>query len=256
MVSEYGIEVVRFDTIDSTNREALSRGAAGAPGGTVIVAQQQTGGRGRLARTFVSPPGGLYCSLILQPVIDFSLLSSLTIAAGVACGRILESVSGATIHLKWPNDLYIGRRKLGGILTETAPVSHLDGRIPFIVIGMGININTDLMRFPPPLQDRVTSLYYEMKERFDTEALMMDIVTKLLHFADDIAAAAQEIHSWWRKRDYLAGKRIQWNRGNNRYVRGLGAGLLADGSYRLLTDDNATLSISGGTLDLIGTEEG
>ena len=146
----------RFKTIDSTNTYAKSLAQQGAPHGTIVVAESQSAGRGRLGRSFHSPAGsGLYLSFILRPNCQAKELMHLTCAAAVAACDAVESVAGIRPGIKWTNDLVYGKRKLGGILTELG----LNGdRVDYAVVGIGINCNQALEDFPAELQDMATSL--------------------------------------------------------------------------------------------------
>lgn len=152
-----GTPLVELASCDSTNREALQRGRAGAVEGTVVIAAAQTAGRGRRGRTWHSPPGeNLYLSVILRPPCPPSEAPLLTLVAGVAlCEAAERLLAGAdqpvSARLKWPNDLLLGApgaplRKAGGILTELVCAA---GRIDFVVVGIGCNVNT--LAFPPEL---------------------------------------------------------------------------------------------------------
>lgn len=129
-----------FERVDSTNRLAMDLLREGAPEGTTVIAEQQTGGRGTGGRTWVSSPGGLYLSVILCPVISLENIFQLTLVAALGVVQSLRRLTGAPIHLKWPNDLVIDQGshllKAGGILTET----RIQGeRLSGAVVGIGIN---------------------------------------------------------------------------------------------------------------------
>ena len=127
-----------FDTIDSTNTRAKALAAQGAPEGTVLIADHQTGGRGRLGRTFLSPAGtGVYMSVILRPNCPPARLMHLTCAAAVAACDAVEQSTGLRPGIKWTNDLVYGSRKLAGILTELGLSPK--GMVDWAVIGIGIN---------------------------------------------------------------------------------------------------------------------
>jgi BirA family biotin operon repressor/biotin-[acetyl-CoA-carboxylase] ligase len=111
-----------FAIVDSTNSIALDLARQGAAQGTVVHADQQTGGRGRNGRQFCSPPGGLYFSVILRPELELVDFPLLTLAAGVGLCRGISKTTGVQLQLKWPNDLYFADKKLGGILTESGPL--------------------------------------------------------------------------------------------------------------------------------------
>lgn len=147
-----------FNTVDSTNTQAKAMAQAGAPQGTVLIAGWQTGGRGRMGRSFSSPGGaGLYLSVILRPNCNAEELMHLTCAAGVAACDAVEQSCGLRPGIKWINDLILENRKLGGILTEMA-VNAKTGLVDFAVIGIGINCLQTTEDFPPELQNIAISL--------------------------------------------------------------------------------------------------
>ena len=145
-----------FPTIDSTNTQAKKLTAAGAPHGTVVIAGHQSAGRGRMGRSFHSPEGlGLYLSIILRPQCTPEELMHLTCACGVAACNAVESAAKIRPGIKWTNDLVLGKRKLGGILTE---LTLSEGKVSSAILGIGINCGHDLTDFPEELQGFVTSL--------------------------------------------------------------------------------------------------
>lgn len=147
-----------FNTIDSTNTRAKAMARQGAPHGTAVIAGHQTGGRGRLGRSFSSPEGlGLYLSVILRPGCAANELMHLTCAAGVAACDAVQQCCGFRPGMKWINDLVIKSKKLGGILTEVSVDSNT-GIVDFAVIGIGINCLQDTEDFPPELQSMAISL--------------------------------------------------------------------------------------------------
>ena len=136
-----------FPTIDSTNTRAKLLAAQGAPHGTVLIAGHQSGGRGRMGRSFHSPEGmGIYLSVILRPDCPATDLMHLTCAAGVAMCDAVEAAAGFRPGIKWTNDLIWGKRKLGGILTELSLKS--DGTADYAVVGIGINCCQQPEDFP------------------------------------------------------------------------------------------------------------
>ncbi len=146
-----------FAKIDSTNTYAMQQGAAGAPHGSVYLADAQTAGRGRGAHTWSSPPGsGLYVSVLLRPTIAPGDALWFSLAAGLAVLSVVRATTGLTPDLRWPNDVLIGKRKLAGILTEM----HAEAtRVRHLVIGIGINVHQPV--FPPELASSATSLAIE-----------------------------------------------------------------------------------------------
>ncbi|MBQ9708564.1 MAG: biotin--[Firmicutes bacterium] len=134
-----------YDVIDSTNLQARKLAQEGAPGSTVVIARQQTAGRGRLGRGFFTPREVIYLSIIIKPDFDLSKSVLITSAAAVAVAEAIEEVAGLEANIKWVNDVYVDGRKVCGILTEG--ITDLDtGRIEFLVIGIGLN--TDVSNFP------------------------------------------------------------------------------------------------------------
>ena len=152
----WGQMVYWYDTIASTNAEAKSMAAAGAPHGTVLLADSQSAGRGRLGRSFHSPAGsGLYLSVILRPNCPPAELMHLTCAVGVSVCDAIQETTGIRPGIKWINDLILEGKKLGGILTELA----MDGsNVGYAVVGIGINCNQQIRDFPPELQSIACSL--------------------------------------------------------------------------------------------------
>jgi len=130
--------LLAYDTIDSTSDEAKRRALQGASAGTLVWARRQSGGRGRYGRRWVSPPGNVYLSLVLRPGVRAAEASQLSFVAALAVGEALAAVGAPPPRFKWPNDVLLGGRKVSGILLESQPAS--DGRIDWLVIGVGINV--------------------------------------------------------------------------------------------------------------------
>lgn len=142
--------VVCLDETDSTNAEALRLAAAGEPEGLVVVADAQTSGRGRLGRSWWAEPGrSLLVSWLVRPALEADRWPTLTLVAGLAAARALIAAAGVEVRLKWPNDLLVGGRKLGGLLAEA------DGR-GALVVGLGVNVRQ--ARFPSELAGLATSV--------------------------------------------------------------------------------------------------
>ena len=166
-----------FDTIDSTNTQAKKLAASGACHGTVLIADTQTGGRGRLGRSFESPKGtGIYLSVILRPRCAAEKLMHLTCAVGVAVCDGIEASCGVRPRIKWINDLILGNKKLGGILTELSLDSL--GSVSYAVIGIGINVGAT----PDGVNEIATSLQ-EAGFIVDRAKLIAEILQKLEHLS-------------------------------------------------------------------------
>ena len=141
-----------YPSLVSTNQTAKELALAGAPHGTAVIAEIQTGGRGRCARAFASPPGGLYMSVILYPErLQFEHITAVTAFAAVAVCEAAVAVTGRELQIKWVNDLFLAGKKVCGILTE-AVTDMESGGLGWIVLGIGINVNTRLCKFPADLR--------------------------------------------------------------------------------------------------------
>lgn len=242
--------VIRYPLVDSTNRIAFDLGARGHAQGTVVLAAEQSGGRGRQSRFFCSPPGGLYMSALLRPSLPASELSLITLAAGVACAEALEMATGISVQLKWPNDLYCNDKKLGGILTEAAPYSHATGGVPFVAVGIGLNVNTRSELFPASLQDLATSLYCVTGREYDIDMVLHSLMLGLLAEVSLLRENRAQVLAHWRNRDFLLGRKLSWQDPNGKTIQGTGNGLLSDGRYRLTTTGGDDYAVLAGDISL------
>lgn len=172
-----GCEIRRFDCIDSTNTYLKREALAGALDGTVVIADYQTAGRGRMDRVFQSPAGkGIYLSVLLRPDLPSERLLPVTALAGVAVCEAVERVCGVRPGLKWPNDPVLGNRKLCGILTElvTDPAQGVA-----VVLGIGINVLHDIEDFSEDVAEMATSLAMELRRPVDRAALTAVLLEEL-----------------------------------------------------------------------------
>ncbi len=154
--SVVGTRLEVLKSVDSTNEEIKRRAAAGEKSGLVIAAEQQTGGKGRLGRTWQSDSGGIYFTILLRPELPPNEISGVTLAAGYAICMAVRDYTGLDARIKWPNDIIIGNRKVCGILTEMTAQTD---RVDYIAIGIGVNVNH--REFPEEIAQKATSLYIE-----------------------------------------------------------------------------------------------
>jgi BirA family biotin operon repressor/biotin-[acetyl-CoA-carboxylase] ligase len=191
-----GREIVTFGRVGSTNDVAATLAKGGAEEGTVVVAEEQTRGRGRLGRSWHSPPSsGLWLSVILRPPLTPDDSTTVSLAGALGVVRALRLQYGIKARLKWPNDVLVGRRKICGILTEGQFVGP---RVDFVVLGMGINILNGRKDFPPEIREIATSLKIEMGRNASRSEVLADIlegveVKYLLLCQDGFGAIRQEI---------------------------------------------------------------
>ena len=230
-----GFPVVLLAETASTNEVAGDLAGKGAAVYTVVVAETQTAGRGRLGKSWQSPAAtGLYFSVVLRPVLPRNDLPKITLAAGLAVSTALEGATGLTIGIKWPNDLILAGRKLGGILCEMSGVQGADR--PAVVLGIGLNINSPADVFPGDLQDKATSLFIATGREHCRSALLLAILREV---KKTITLFEREgfggILSAWRQRDVTLGRELSWLTLTGDVVRGVSLG--PDDSGQLLIKD-------------------
>ncbi len=211
-----GISLTVLDTVDSTNAYAKRLAEAGAPEGTAVLALEQTVGRGRLDRRFVSPRGGVYLSVILRPRAAVCDATAVTLETAVAAAEAIEAAvreSGANISvgIKWVNDLYVGGRKLAGILCEGA-VAPSGDRLAYVVVGIGINLLSG--RLPHELVGIATTVEDETGVRLAPDALARAVTAGIVARADSIGAGLGE----YRRRQILFGRLVTVTRGSERFL--------------------------------------
>lgn len=166
-----------FPTLDSTNNHAKTLARAGAPQGTVVLADAQEAGRGRLGRSFHSPAGeGIYFSLILRPDCPADQLMHLTCAVATAAAQAIVQATGIQPRIKWTNDLVLGKAKVGGILTELSLVPGTD-RVDWAIVGIGINCNQST--FPPEIAPIATSLALHRDAPVDRSRIVSALIRQL-----------------------------------------------------------------------------
>jgi BirA family biotin operon repressor/biotin-[acetyl-CoA-carboxylase] ligase len=221
----------------STNDDAWQLAVKGAVHGSGVLADTQRAGKGRLGKEWLSPPGtGLYCSIILRPQLPFVEFPKLTLTAGLAlCIAVETLLPDISFGLKWPNDLYCDTKKCGGILVESSSPNCIDNDA-FVVVGIGLNVNSVLDMFPDELQPKVTSLRMLSGKVWDILELYQRIHTSLLdqlHIHESIGFP--HILQQWRKRDVLLGKEMQWLTCDKKVIIARGMG--PDENGQLLAED-------------------
>lgn len=224
-----------FETVGSTNDVALDMARAGAPEGTVVVAGNQTKGRGRRGRVWTDEPGAcVLMSLLLTPTIPLSAIPGLTFAVSLGVTTALKAASYIDPMLKWPNDVFVGNRKVAGILVESASAA---GRC---VVIAGIGVNANQRNFDPDLEDTATSLLLECGSCVDIRALAGKLSLSVLAEYERFLSEGFEITlERWRRYMWGIGESVQITTESqilNGVIRGV------DGSGALLVSDkNGTL---------------
>lgn len=232
-----GRRIELFDCLPSTNREAAQLAQADVEHGTVVVADSQTAGRGRLSRSWFSPPGAnLYCSMILRvmcpPERLTEWLSWLPLISALAAAEAIEQVASTHVSVKWPNDLLILERKVGGILCESGTGTQSG---PFQIIGIGINVNVDKDDWPSTLRESATSIWQERKIVVDRNRLLAQLLLELEQCLDELLThGTNRIALAYYQRSSTIGRTVQATLANGNVVVGLAEGVDQDGSLRVL----------------------
>lgn len=230
---------LHLTSTQSTNDDAYALAVKGVAHGFGILADTQLAGKGRLGREWISPPcTGLYCSIVLRPKLPFAEFPKLTLTAGLALCSVIEALlPDIPFGLKWPNDLYCNEKKCGGILVQSSSPNS-PNKESFIVVGIGVNVNTTLDNFPLELQQKASSLRIESGEILNIEDLYHRVHGALLdnlhlHEAHGFAQILRE----WRKRDVLLGKEMQWVTRDEEVIVACGMG--PDENGQLLAKDSS-----------------
>ncbi len=205
--SLFGRSFRYYDEIESTNAEAKTLAGQGAPEGTVVIAESQSAGRGRLGRRWTSPAGkGLLFSVLLRPEIPLSDAHLLTLVAATATADAIEQQTGLVTSIKWPNDIFVADRKVGGILLE---LSGEQDEIDWLVVGIGINVNTEYVELPVALRRSAISLKMASGAPVDRSELLARILLALeTRYLETARAGFSAALSAFRARDYLRTKTV------------------------------------------------
>jgi BirA family biotin operon repressor/biotin-[acetyl-CoA-carboxylase] ligase len=235
-----------FDEVDSTNTLARSLAAVGAPHGTAVIAEAQSKGRGRLGRAWVSPPGkNLYLSVVLRTELPVERLGQINLAAGVAVCEAVRTWKAAAI--KWPNDVLVDGRKIAGILAE------MEGGGParVVIVGIGVNLNTEWADFPDDLRDKAISLRLATGAPVDRARFTARLLGHLERRYDQLVRDGfAPIASAWRELAPLIGRaiRVQEREG---VVEGTVIDLAEDGALRLRLADGREHRIIAGDVTVL-----
>jgi BirA family biotin operon repressor/biotin-[acetyl-CoA-carboxylase] ligase len=223
--------------IGSTNREAVSLAQAGIEHGALVLADSQTEGQGRLSRSWFSPPGiNLYCSIILRTVMSSDRLSQwlswLPLTAALAAAEAIETVAAIKMAVKWPNDLMITGRKIGGILCESGTVAPFG---PYQIIGIGLNVNGVRKDFPDEFRQTATTLHEETGQLIDRNVLLAHILLELEACLDEYAERGVErVAVAYRRRCSTIGKIVKAILADGTEFMGLAESIGQDGSLTIV----------------------
>jgi len=244
--------ILRFATLASTNTEAARQARSGAPEGLCIVAREQTAGRGRQERVWISPAGaGLYCSILLRPRLDLSRWPLLTLAASLAVQDALLEACTLRTDIKWPNDIYGGERKLCGILAETVETEGARA----CVVGIGINLSDHA--FPEELREAATSVEALTGKATDAETLLEALLLAFANRYETLQGdegSARTLSAWTARSSYAEGRRVRVSLPAESF-EGTTRGLEPDGALRVETNGQIRI-IRAGDITTLRRDEG
>ncbi len=245
-----GCRIHYFEEVESTQNIARNLAAEGAPHGTVVIAETQSAGRGRMGRAWHSPSGvNLYTTIILHPHIAMAEVPRLSLVAGVAAAEALEKVAPSIVALKWPNDVWLKGRKAGGIIAEavTDRVQHLDA----VLVGIGLNLNLAAEDVPAEIRERATSVLIATGHRCDRIAVANSLFTRLnTRYDETVTHGFAVVRPTWERYSALTGNRVTVIDAGTR-EDGIVKGIDADGAL-LLETSNGTRRIIAGDVTLEG----
>jgi BirA family biotin operon repressor/biotin-[acetyl-CoA-carboxylase] ligase len=233
-----GVPLVRLAVTESTNDVARLLASAGAREGAVVVAGRQTKGRGRLGRVWLSPEGGLWCSIVLRP-IGRTPAGLLSLAAGVAACEAIEMASGVRAGLKWPNDVVLGDRKVGGILIE--------GAADATIAGFGINVRVPMEDLPPDAAEMATSLHLAAGRPMDREAVLEPLLERFARWYQVWLDGGTGIVEAWSLRDVTLGRPVRISM-SGETLEGTADGVEPDGALRVREASGRTRRVVAGDL--------
>jgi BirA family biotin operon repressor/biotin-[acetyl-CoA-carboxylase] ligase len=238
-----------YDEVDSTQNIAHSLVRQGAIEGTLVLAEQQNAGRGRMGRNWFSPKGkGVWMSLILKPTISMQFTPQLTLLAAVALCRAIQAHIPHQVGIKWPNDLLINGRKISGILLES---SAEDERLNYVIAGIGISVNLLPEDYPDELRSKSTSLFIEKGQQVEREQLICDFLLQLEVMLELYAQQGfAPIRSLWEALTISLHKpiRIQTAKG---WVEGVANAIDEMGALRVTLPDGENIKLYSGDIELL-----
>ncbi len=239
-----------FDEIDSTNDRLRLMARQGAPHGTVLIADRQTGGHGRRGRSFLSPGGvGIYFSILLRPDCLPMDLMHLTCAAAVAMCDAVQAAAGFRPGIKWTNDLVYGKRKLGGILTELGFTPT--GRVDYAIIGIGINCCQQLADFDPEIRDIAGSLSMVAEGPIDRAKVAAAMMEALHRMSLGLLREKEAILSAYRADCITLGREISLVRGDE-IRHGTALSVDAEGALVVRFPDGSVEAVNSGEVSVRG----
>lgn len=248
ITGDIGRDIFFYNTVSSTNTIAAELAEKYAEG-VIVLAESQEKGRGRLGRSWISPAGvNVYMSIITKPEIDPKDATLITIMTAVGCAIGLRRATGLDVKIKWPNDLMVSDRKLGGILTEmkTAP-----GRIIFAIIGIGINVNADIDSFPDDVRETATSIKIETGASYPRTEIIVEILNEIDRWYRILKEMGRKtILSEWQRLTSTLGREVKVTVGKETFS-GFAESIDDEGMLILRLPSGVLKRISAGDLTIL-----
>jgi BirA family biotin operon repressor/biotin-[acetyl-CoA-carboxylase] ligase len=241
--------VINFhDSVESTNDIASDLAAGGAKEGTVIMARTQTAGKGRNGRSFSSPRGGIYLSIILKPKIPFEMVNTLPLVMGLSVSKAIQCTTFMETGLKWPNDILIGDKKVAGILMT----SSIKGRdLEYVVVGIGINLNTHSKDFSEEARSVAGSLKEITGNTTDPNEFSRDLLYFLdLNYSKFLEGQIEDLLDQWTARSETIGAEVKILGLNDEQISGKALGVDQNGCLILQTDTGMKRITTGDCIKL------
>jgi BirA family biotin operon repressor/biotin-[acetyl-CoA-carboxylase] ligase len=240
-----GQNIVYYPSLGSTNDLLKELAAQGTPEGTLVIADEQTAGKGRLGRKWLAPPGtSLLLSLLFRPELAPNQAQRLTMICSLAIADAIEELTGLSVGLKWPNDIFIRGKKAGGILTESVTTG---GRLDCVVVGMGLNVNLDISTLPE-LRGMATSLSQELGREVSRPELLWRILEGI-EIRYKSLKRGESPHEEWAARLINLARQVQVTTPQGVLV-GWAEGVDVDGALILRTSDGQHQRILAGDVTL------
>jgi len=247
--SRIGSSVICLKETESTNAVAFRMAEEGAPEGTVVIADAQTAGKGRLGRVWLSPAGvNLYCSVLLRPSISPMAACQLTFLSVVAVARAIESCTALKPQIKWPNDILIDGKKVAGLLNEMNAETE---KVNFVVLGIGVNLNVRLADLGETLRHPASSLLEEGGVEVDRAAFTRRLLTELDQLYDTFLREGEgPVRAEWLERSAIRGRSVRVSQGAREFT-GVVQGVDSFGALLVLLADGTLETVLSGDVALI-----
>jgi BirA family biotin operon repressor/biotin-[acetyl-CoA-carboxylase] ligase len=241
-----GREIHLLPHVVSTNTLAMELALNGSPEGTAVIAETQTGGKGRLNRKWISPKGNLYLSVILRPNIPLQRAPLVTLMGAVAIASAIRTACNVQAGIKWPNDILIQGKKVSGLLTEMAAEQD---RIKHIVLGIGVNVNMDHDALPADVRETSTTLAEEAGQKIDRTVFLRQVLGDIEYWYQKFLLSSADVLGEWERLNMTIGNRVTV-KGFEETFEGLAQGIDTEGRLILQLDDNSQRLVAAGDVTL------